>query len=75
MREYVLTSWISRLGFLAAFVLAALAVVEKIANMGGQTMTWLGYAPGRLFEFAAVLLLFVVALQLRMIRRRLEKSG
>jgi len=75
MKKNSMTSWASRFGFVAAFLLAALAVAEKIANLSGQTMNWLGYSPGRLFEFAALLLLFVVALQLRLLRRHFESSA
>lgn len=74
MKKNAMTSWASRIGFVAAFLLAALAVVEKIANLNGQTMNWLGYAPGRIFEFAALLLLFVIALQLRLLRRHFDTS-
>ena len=59
-----LTSLISRVLFLLAFALAGIAVWEKLANFLGQTLLR-GYAASRLLEFAAVALLFVIALQLR----------
>jgi len=59
-----LTSLISRLLFLLAFLLAGVAVWEKLANMTQMTLLR-GYPPSRLLEFATVCLLFVVALQLR----------
>jgi hypothetical protein len=59
----------SRALFLAAFVLAGLAVWEKLANHFGRTLVFLsGYVPSRLLELAAVALLFVIALQLREIK-------
>ncbi len=72
MRSGLCTSWLSRMGFIAAGLAALLAVAEKIANMNGQTMSWIDYSAGRILEFAAILLLFVIALQLRLIRRALE---
>jgi len=62
------TSIVSRLFFLAAFALAGLAVWEKLANVLGYTVLRNAYNPGRLLEFSAVVLLFVIALQLREIK-------
>lgn len=64
----LLTSVICRVLFVGAFLLAGLAVWEKLANFMGYTVLQGQYAPGRLLEFAAVALLFVVALLLREIR-------
>lgn len=55
----------SRTLFVGAFVLAGFAVLEKLSNLFGFTLTMLGgYNPSRLLELAAVALLFVIALQL-----------
>lgn len=70
-----LTSLINRVLFFGSFLLFALAIVEKMANLSGQTVIKGAYAPGRLFEFAAVVLLFVIALLLRNIREELRASG
>ena len=70
-----ITSLVSRLFFLAAFVLAGLAVWEKLANVLGYTVLRNAYNPGRLLEFSAVVLLFVIALQLREIKLSQGKSG
>jgi len=59
-----LSSVISRVLFLVAFLLAGLAVWEKLLNAFGFTALR-GYAPSRLLEYAAVAVLFVIALQLR----------
>ncbi|PYP45660.1 MAG: hypothetical protein DMD50_10585 [Gemmatimonadetes bacterium] len=59
-----LSSVMSRVLFLVAFLLAGLAVWEKLLNAFGFTMLR-GYAPSRLLEYAAVAVLFVIALQLR----------
>ena len=54
----------SRVLFLVAFLLTGLAVGEKLLNAFGFTVLR-GYAPSRLLEYAAVAVLFVIALQLR----------
>lgn len=59
-----LMSATSRVFFIGAFVLLALAVIERIANATGYTIMNL-YRGGRLLEFAVVLLVFVIAMQLR----------
>ena len=70
-----LTSPISRVLFVASFVLAGLAVCEKLANLFGFTVLREIYEPWRLLEFAAVALLFVFALQLREIHHALLTKG
>jgi hypothetical protein len=62
-----LSSVVNRALFALAFVLAALAVIEKLANTLGYTILR-GFSPSRLLELAAVVLLFVIALLLREIR-------
>ncbi len=58
----------SRVLFTGAFILAGLAVWERLANICGYTVIRGVYSPARLLEFAAVILLFVIALQLREIK-------
>lgn len=59
---------VTRTLFVAAFVLGALAVWEKLANMTGHTLAFLrGVTPSRLVELTVLVLLFVIALQLRAI--------
>ncbi len=60
-----LSSVISRVLFVGAFVLAGLAVIEKLANQSGYTVMQSAMAPSRMLELAVVALLFVIALQLR----------
>ena len=67
-----LISITSRLFFLGAFVLLGLAVIERVANAAGYTLLQL-YRGGRLLEFAVVLLVFVIAIQLREIREELKR--
>lgn len=62
-----LTSLFSRILFIGALVLAFLAVWEKLANIFGYTILRI-YTPGRLLEFAAIAVLFVIALQLREVK-------
>lgn len=66
-----LNSLISRVLFVGAFVLAGLAVLEKIVNVAGFTVLRGSYVPSRLLEVAAVALMFVIALQLRDIHHSL----
>jgi hypothetical protein len=61
------SSFMSRVLFLVAFLLAGLAVWEKLLNAVGFTVLR-GYAPSRLLEYAGVAVLFVIALQLREIK-------
>jgi len=63
--------FISRVLFIGSFVLAGLAVWEKFANIFGYTVLRV-YSPARLLEFAAIALFFVIALQLRAIKKSLE---
>jgi len=68
MKLESLANIFNRLFFLGAFALFVVAVLEKVANPNGYTSIGQAYAPGRLFEFAAVMLLFVITLLLRDIR-------
>jgi len=68
-----LVSLVSRLFFLGAFVLLALALIERIANAFGYTVLQ-QYSGGRLLEFAVVLLVFVIAAQLREMKGELKRA-
>ena len=68
------TSVVSRVLFIGSFVLAGLAVWEKLANIFGYTVLR-SYTAGRLLEFAAIALCFVIALQLREIKVSLKEKG
>jgi len=64
------SSLFSRVLFLIAFGLAGVAVWEKLANVMGYELTFVAdYAPSRLLEWAVTLLIFVIAVQLRELRR------
>ena len=56
-----------RLMFGIAFGLLALAIVEFIARIFRYTILR-GWEPGRLLEYAVILLVFVMAILLRQIR-------
>jgi preprotein translocase subunit SecY len=68
-----LVSLVSRLFFLGAFFLFALALIERIANAYGYTVSqqWSG---SRLLELAVVLLVFVIAAQLREVKEELKRT-
>lgn len=70
-----LTSFLSRLLFIVAFILAGLAIWERIARQVGFTLLRGSYEPWRLLEFGAVALFFVIALQLREIKMSLRAKG
>jgi hypothetical protein len=68
-----LVSVASRLFFLGAFALLALALIERIANAFGYTIMR-NYSGGRLLEFAAMFLVFVIAMQLREMKEELKRK-
>jgi hypothetical protein len=67
-----LTSLVNRVLFIVSFVLAGLAVIEKVVNLAGYTILRGAYDPSRLLELAVIALMFVIALQLREIRHSAE---
>lgn len=69
-----LISAICRLFFVGAFVLFGLGVIERIANGASYTILLVGpFTGGRLVEIAVVLLVFVIAMQLREMKEELKK--
>ncbi len=66
-----LSSIVCRILFIGSFVLAGLAVWEKLANIFGYTLLRV-YSPWHILEFSAIALLFVIALQLREIKSSLK---
>ncbi len=69
------TSLLTRFFFFAAFALLALTVIERATNFYGYTILRGFYTGGRLLEFAAVLLIFVIALLLRQTREELKRRN
>jgi len=63
---------IRRTFLVVAFLLLGLAVIERAVNVYNYTIVAQALTPGRLLEFSVVLLLFVVALQLREVREELR---
>jgi len=70
-----LISLTSRLFFFGAFALLALALVERVANAEGYTVVSGAFTGGRLLEIAAILLIFVIAMQLREMREELRRRS
>ena len=72
-----LTSIASRVFFFGAFALLGVAVIEGIIRgpLGSATPLSALYRPGRLVEFAAILLIFVITILLRQMREELRKTG
>jgi lipopolysaccharide export LptBFGC system permease protein LptF len=73
MMSEKLISAVSKMFLVGAFVLLAIAVFERIVNFFGYTILLQAYTAGRVTEFAAVLLMFVIALTLREMRDALKK--
>jgi hypothetical protein len=67
-------SVIRRIFFYGSFVLAAIAVIEKVANIFKFTLMKGVFVPARLLEFAAIGLLFSMAMQLHQIRLLLSSK-
>ena len=64
-----------RVFFYAAFALLVLAVLEIVSRGFGYTiLRGIGREPGRLLEYAVILLMFAVAILLRQIRDRLARA-
>jgi len=70
-----ITSLISRILFIASFIIAGIAIWEKVANTMGLTLTRGYYSNWQLLEFSAIALLFVIAIQLREIKISIEEKG
>lgn len=68
-----LTSFFSRLFFAVAFILLVIAALDWFIRLFGYRFTWVPYQPGRMFEFSAILMIFVVVFLLRQIRERISK--
>jgi len=60
--------FIRRIFFYGAFVLVAFAALEKSANLFRYTLLGGSFTPTKLLEFAAIGLLFSIAMQLHQIR-------
>ena len=63
-----------RLFLLGAYVLLALAVLEKIANLAGQTVVRARWLPSDLAWYGALLAVFAIPLLLTEIRKELGRG-
>ena len=64
----------SRVLFSLSVILLVTAVAERFANLIGYTiLRQTPYTPWRLLEFAAIFLIFVIAILLRQIREELRQ--
>jgi hypothetical protein len=68
-----LSSLVSRLFFVVAFLLVGIAVLEAVVRFFGFTILRGSYTSGRLLELGAVLMVFVISLLLRQVRQALTK--
>ena len=67
-------SFVSRLFFFVAFLLLAIAVFDRFLNLFGFTILEGSYSPGRMLQYAGIMLVFVIALLLRDIREELRRG-
>jgi len=70
-----LSSLTSRVLFIASFIITGIAIWEKLANIMGLTLIRGYYTSWHLLEIAAIVLLFVIALQLREIKLYLASNN
>ena len=63
----------ARIFFSLAFICLFIAVFERLANLAGYSLLFPYYIPWRLLEFAAIFLLFAIAIVLRQIREELRQ--
>ncbi len=63
-----LLSGVSRLFFWGGLALLVIVMAERLANLFGYTVLRGVFTTGRMLEFAAVLLIFVIATTLQQLR-------
>jgi len=68
------SSVICRLFFIVALLLLILSLWDRFIRLFGWSISLLPYDPGRVFEFSAMLMVFVIALVLRQIRELLKSK-
>jgi len=64
----------ARIFFSLAFICLSIAVLERLVNVAGYSILYPHYIPWRLLEFAALFLLFAIAIVLRQIREELKQQ-
>jgi preprotein translocase subunit SecY len=69
-----LTSILNRILFVGCFLMAGLALWERLLNLFGFTVLGGAYAPSRMLAFSGVGVLFVIALQLQELKE-IERTG
>ena len=69
-----ITHYFSRIFFFVALGLLGIAILDWLLRFFGYTLSWINYQPGRLMEFAGILVLFVIVLILRQIRELMKKK-
>ena len=70
-----LNSIVCRLGFLAGFVLLALAVLEELARLMDFSLIGPTYTTDTLLSVGAIMFVVVIALLLRQVREELRKKN
>lgn len=65
-------SFLSRLFFVVALLFILVAVVDWCMRLFGWSLSFVQYQPGRMLEFAAMLMVFVAVMLLRQIRDNMK---
>ena len=66
-------SFFNRLFFTFACILLFLAIWDRILQLFGWSIDW-DYGAGRVLEFSAIMMIFVIAVLLRQIREQLKNK-
>jgi len=66
-------NFLYQLAFTVAVVMFSVAIIDWVMRLFGYTLSFLPYDPWRMFEFAAVILIFVIVVLLRQIRNAVSK--
>ena len=66
---------LARAFFVVASTATGIAFLNLALNLLGYKLLWINYAPGRLLELSAILLVFVIVIFLRQIRDELRNSN
>ena len=65
-------SLLSRLFFVVALLLILMALIDWCLRLFGWTFSFIQYQPGRMLEFATMLMVFVAVIILRQIRENMK---
>lgn len=74
MQVNIIVNYLSKTLFVVASMAILVAFLELAAQLIGESLVFEMYSPGRLIELSAMLLIFVIAVELRQIREELRTT-